>query len=109
MISPRLLIHTAIYQEIGAEDRNGNPTFDEEKTLENVRFVPVLATAKDSQGETANDRLTMFYCPFVSSPQIVPQKLARVTWNGEQYTIRSVTPCYTMGGESVHHYEAALV
>ena len=69
----------------------------------------IAATAKSDVGETKDDRLTLYYDPFVSQPAIIPEELARVTWNGEAYTIRSVTPCYTQGGDAVHHYEAALV
>lgn len=104
-----LLIHTCTYEASAGTDRDGNKTYGEAKQLTNVRLVPVLATAKSDVGETKDDRLTLYYEPFVSQPAIIPEELARVTWNGEAYTIRSVTPCYTQGGDAVHHYEAALV
>ena len=104
-----LLIHTVIYERPTDYDRDGNATFAEPVTLEHVRIVPVLATQKSDVGESKDDKLTLYYAPFVSTPQIIPEELARVTWNGNTFQIRSVTPCYTQGGEIVHHYEAALV
>ena len=105
----RLLIHTCTYEAPATTDRDGNKTYGTAQTLTNVRLVPVLATAKSDIGETKDDRLTLYIAPGITSPDVTPAELARVTWNSEAYTIRSVTPCYTKGGDTVHHYEAALV
>lgn len=104
-----LLIHSCTYAAPAGTDRDGNTTYLEPVTLAKIRIVPVLATAKSDTGETKDDKLTLFYAPFISTPAIIPEELARVTWAGNAYTIRSVQPCYTQGGEVVHHYEAALV
>ena len=104
-----LLIHTCTYAAPAGTDRDGNATYSTPATLEHVRIVPVLATAKSDVGETKDDKLTLFYAPFISTPAIIPEELAQITWNGATYTIRSVQPCYTQGGDEVHHYEAALV
>lgn len=108
-ISKRLLIHTCTYSTPTTYDRDGNPTQSEAKTLLNVRLGAVLATAKSDIGETKDDKLTLYYAPGVSSPELVPVEGASVVWNGGSYTIRSVKPCYTQGADTVHHYEAALV
>lgn len=108
-IPTRLLIHTCEYTRPESYDRDGNATLGEPVTLANVRIEPVLATAKNDVGESKNDKLTLYYVPFVSSPQIIPEELAIVTWNGQTFQIRSVSPFYTQGGDAVHHYEAALV
>lgn len=104
-----LLIHSCIYEAPAANDRDGNSTYTEPVTLENVRVVMELTTVRNNEGEAKNDVGTLYYTPFKSSPQIVPEELARVTWQGKTYTIRKVSPCYTMNGDVVHHYEAALV
>ena len=104
-----LLIHTCTYEAPATTDRDGNKTYGTAQTLTNVRLVPVLATAKSDVGETKDDRLTLYIAPGITNPDVTPAELARVTWNGEDYTIRSVTPCYTCGGDEVHHFEAALV
>ena len=104
-----LLIHSCTYAAPAGTDRDGNATYTEPATLEHVRIVPVLATAKSDVGETKDDKLTLYYAPFISTPAIIPEELARVTWGGKAYTIRSVQPCYTQGGDEVHHYEAALI
>lgn len=104
-----LLIHSCTYAAPAGTDRDGNETYGTPATLEHVRIVPVLATAKSDVGETKDDKLTLFYAPGISTPAIVPEELARVTWKGADYTVRSVQPCYTQGGEIIHHYEAALI
>lgn len=104
-----LLIHSCTYEEPATRDRDGNATYGTAKSVSNVRFVPIEATVKSDVGETKDDRVTMYYCPGISTPDFVPKELAKVTFNSEVYTIRSVQPCYTQGGTSVHHYEAALV
>lgn len=104
-----LLIHTCLYEEPAASDRDGNLILGEAVTLDRVRITPVLATQKANEGETKDDKLTLYYAPFISTPQIIPQELARITWQGKAYTIRSVQPCYTKDGDTVHHYEVALV
>jgi len=109
MIPQRLLVHTCTYETPSDYDRDGEPTYSEPVTLSHVRFEAVIAAAKSDVGESKDDKLTLYYEPFFSTPAIVPVELARVTWGGNAYTIRSVTPRYTQGGDAVHHYEAALV
>lgn len=109
MIPQRLLVHSCSYAAPANYDRDGNPTMGEAVTLSSVRLEAVTADARDSTGESANDRLTLYYDPSYSTPAVNLVPLGRVTWNGEEYTIRSVQPRYTQGSDSVHHYEAALV
>ena len=104
-----LLIHSCTYEAPATSDRDGNKTYGEPVELHRVRIVMELATVRNNEGEAKNDVGTLYYTPFVSSPQIIPEELARVTWQNKTYTIRKVYPCYTQGGEVVHHYEAALV
>lgn len=108
-IPERLLVHSCTYTPKTGYDRDGNPTAGESVTLAHVRLEAVLAAAKSTEGESKDDKLTLFYDPTYSTPAIIPAELATIEWNGKAYTIRSVTPCYTCGGDSVHHYEAALV
>lgn len=108
-IPARLLIHSCTYSAPASNDRDGNATYGEAVTLSNVRFEPIKAALKSDVGETKDDKLTMFYAPYISTPQIVPEPLARVSWNNVNYTVRSVQPCYTYGDAAVHHYEVALV
>ena len=104
-----LLIHSCTYEAPATSDRDGNKTYSEPVELQRVRVVMELATVRNNEGEAKNDVGTLYYTPFISSPQIIPEELARVTWQNKTYTIRKVYPCYTQGGEVVHHYEAALV
>ena len=104
-----LLIHNCTYTAPGTFDRDGNETAGTVTELTAVRFDAILATQRATEGEAKNDRLTFFYFPGISGGNITPQENAKITWNGNAYTIREVIPRYTKGGDSVHHYEAALV
>ncbi len=104
-----LLIHSCTYEAPAANDRDGNKTYAEPVTLQRVRVVMELETVRNNEGEAKNDKGTLYYTPFISTPQIIPEELARVTWQGKPYTIRKVYPCYAMAGDAVHHYEAALI
>ena len=104
-----LLIHSCTYEAPATIDRDGNKTYSDPVELQRVRVVMELATVRNNEGEAKNDVGTLYYMPFVSSPQIVPEELARVTWQNKTYTIRKVYPCYAMKSDAVHHYEAALI
>ena len=104
-----LLRHPCTYAAPATSDRDGNKTYGEPVELQRVRVVMQLATVRNNEGEAKNDVGPLYYMPFLSSPPIIPEELARVTWQGHAYTIRKVSPCYTMNGDAVHHYEAALV
>ena len=104
-----LLIHSCTYEAPATIDRDGNKTYSDPVELQRVRVVMELATVRNNEGEAKNDVGTLYYMPFVSSPQIVPEEFARVTWQDKTYTIRKVYPCYAMKSDAVHHYEAALV
>lgn len=109
MIPKRLLIHAISYSEPSGYDRDGNAVYTEAQDVQFVRLAPVLAAAKDSAGETKNDKLTVYIDPAITYPAIVPVENARIIWHGAAFTIREVKPCYTQGTEIVHHYEAALI
>lgn len=110
MLPAHFLIHSCTYSEPAGKDRDGNTVYSD-TPLTGVRIAPVtLATAQNAQGETKNDKLTLYYDPIASEPQgLTLQELAKITWQGKVYFIRAVTPCYTRDTDAVHHYEAALV
>ena len=110
MLPARFLIHSCIYSVPAGKDRDGNAVYSD-TALTGVRIAPVtLATAQNAQGETKNDRLTLYYDPIVSAPQgLKLEEQAKITWQGKVYFIRQVTPCCTKDTDTVHHYEAALI
>ena len=104
-----LLNQSCTYEAPAGNDRDGNCIYEEAIELQKIRIVTELGAVKNTEGEAKNDVGTLYYKPFTSTPQIRPEALARVTYDGTVYTIRKVYPCYTRNGEVVHHYEAALV
>lgn len=104
-----LLIHSIDYSEPAGRTRDGKTTYTTPVTVSAVRVAPVLETAKSDTGESKNDRLTLYVFCGISTPETVPLELAKVVFNGKDYTIRAVTVCYAQDGTTPHHYEAALV
>lgn len=105
----QLMIHSCTYEAPATSDRDGNKVYGEPLQLEHVRVVMKLATERNAEGEAKNDAGTLYYAPGISTPAVIPEELARVTWRGKAYTVRKVYPCYARDGANVHHYEAALV
>ena len=85
-----LLIHSCTYEAPATSDRDGNKTYGEPVELQRVRVVMELATVRNNEGEAKTDVGTLYYTPFASSPQIITEELARVTWQNKTYKIRKV-------------------
>lgn len=104
-----LLIHSITYSEPAARTRDGKTTYTTPVTVSAVRVAPVLETAKSDTGESKADRLTLYVFPKKSTPATVPHELAKVVFDGKEYTVRAVTVCYAQDGTTPDHYEAALI
>lgn len=109
MLPAHLLVHACTYKTMTGTDRDGNAEYMEVE-LSGVRFGPVTYEARQSAAvETAADKLTLYIDPVRTQPAVIPEELAHVTWQGKDYTIRAVTPCYTRNTDAVHHWECALI
>lgn len=98
------------------QDRNRNSVY-EERILVHVRIGATFQTVRGSIGETKADTLTMFIdaanteyetTEGETTAQVLPTENDAVTWNGKDYTVRSVTPCFTQGDATPHHWEVTL-
>lgn len=115
-IPARLLIHSCILKHQTGLDRSRNPTYSE-TALTNVRIGGEFRTTRGNIGETKADTLTMFIdakntayatTEGEKADAVVPVENDSVEWKGKAYTVRSVTPCYALDGETPHHWEVAL-
>ena len=104
MISKHLLIHSCTVQTVDELNRDGGAKYTESILLEHVRIVPAYSARRGTVGEEKDDRAN-------SAPRgFIPEINSVVLWQGQHYTVRAVTPCYTAGrGSLVHHWEVSLV
>ena len=111
MIGRHLLIHSCTVKEVSGLNRDGGAEYGENILLEHVRIVPAYSVRRGAVGEEKDDKLLLFIDCSASTPKgFTPQADAAVFWQGQQYTVRAVTPCYTAGsGSLVHHWELSLV
>lgn len=114
-IPARLLIHECVLKHKTGVDRNRNPTYSE-TVLKRVRIGATFQQLRGNIGETKADTLTLFIdaantqfetAAGEATAAIIPTETDAITWNGKDYTVRSVTPCYTQGA-TLHHWEITL-
>lgn len=108
-IPARLLIHECVLKHKTGVDRNRNPTYSE-TVLKRVRIGVTFQVLRGNIGETKADTLTLFIDAAntqFETAAIIPTETDAITWNGKDYTVRSVTPCYTQGA-ALHHWEITL-
>lgn len=111
----KLLVHSCTLKKQTGLDRNRNPTYTE-TVLKRVRIGATFQTIRGNIGETKADTLTLLIdaantqfetTAGEATAAIIPIETDAITWNGKDYTVRSVTPCYTQGA-APHHWEVTL-
>ena len=114
-IAKKLLVHTCTLKKPAGLDRDRNPTFSE-TVLKRVRIGATFQQLRGNIGEIKADTLTLIidaentqYETAAGEPTaaIIPIETDAITWEGKDYTVRSVTPCYTQGA-APHHWEITL-
>ena len=115
-IPERLLVHDCVLRRRTGNDRDRNPTYAE-TVLRRVRIGATWRTTRGNVGETKADTLTLFIDAANSRSETtdgeaaiteIPEELDRVEWQGKEYTVRSVTPCFTRDSGMPHHWEVTL-
>ena len=111
-ISPiprNLLPHSGTYKRLTGLDARGKKTFASDVSVSYVRHEKAKQNALTAFGEQKNDLLLLFYDCMNSYPAgIVPVPGDVFVFDGQEYTVRSSTPEYTVYGMP-HHYEVNLV
>jgi len=103
-----LLPHTATLKKPGEPDARGKVTYTE-STLNYIRFETARKNALTALGEQRNDLGVLFFDMQNSLPADTTFDVNdQIVFGGRTFTIREVTPEYTVHG-SPHHYEVALV
>ena len=114
-IPARLLVQDCVLKKQIGIDRNRNPIY-ELTILKRVRIGATFQSIRGAYGETKADTLTLFIdakntvyetANGEATERKLPAEKDVIEWQGQTFTVRSVTPCYTQGN-SPHHWEATL-
>lgn len=108
MIPKKLLPHSAlVYRKIGM-DTDRNAVYDEGAELVHIRITTTRAVVKGAYGKEARDSLVLFFDSTNSLPQgFVPEAGMKIVFDGREYEVASVTPCYAEHNRA-EHWEAVL-
>ena len=111
----KLLVHSCTLKKQAGLDRNRNPTYTE-TVLKRVRIGATFQTVRGSIGETKADTMTLIIdakntryetVSGEATERKLPAEKDVIEWQGQTFTVRSVTPCYTQG-DTPHHCEVTL-
>ena len=114
-IPASLLVHNCILKTQSGLDRNRNPLY-EHTILKQVRIGGTFKSIRGTYGETQFDALTLLIDEKNTlyetvDGEIVERKLPEekdiIEWQGKDFTVRSITPCYTRDNKA-HHWEVTL-
>lgn len=105
-ISNRMLTCSASLFTKQEIDEDRNIIWEEPIVLEKVYITSTLGQTKGSNGQEPSDTMMLYYDCYNSRPlNITFQKGQKIVFNGTDYFVNSITPCYTDG---LHHYEIGL-
>lgn len=110
----RLLIHTVTLKQQKGVDRDRNPVY-ESGNLRRVRIGVTRKVQNGAHGVIRADTMTLFIFPCYSeyfkdgkkSALVIPNEDDVIVFEGKEYTVKGVTPCYGAGAR-VNHYEVVL-
>ena len=111
----KLLVHSCTLKKQAGLDRNRNPTYTE-TVLKRVRIGATFQTLRGNIGETKADTITLIIdakntCYETTAGEqtaaVIPAENDAIEWQGQNFTVRSVTPCYAQGS-TPHHWEVML-
>jgi hypothetical protein len=107
-IPRRLLVDSIEWHKLSGVDRWNKPTYAPPVIVKYVRFDNLKKNVLNSTGESKDDKATLFVDYRNSSPRVDYAKGDKITFNGNEYTIREIDE---LKGDSsvIHHYEMALV
>lgn len=111
----KLLVHSCTLKKQTGLDRNRNPTYTE-TVLKRVRIGATFQTLRGGIGETKADTMTLIIdakntryetAAGEQAAAVIPAENDAIEWQGQNFTVRSVTPCYAQGS-TPHHWEVTL-
>ncbi|MBC2004642.1 minor capsid protein [Listeria booriae] len=105
------LIHSVIYEGYtGDKDSWGNPAYEPGKIIAHVRVDLNTVFSRDStQKQVVADGII-----FIDSTNSegTPDKFveeSRITFDGKEYTLKKVIPCYKVESNEIRHWELEVI
>ncbi|WP_261789678.1 minor capsid protein [Treponema pectinovorum] len=111
----KLLVHSCLLKKQIGVDRNRNPLYTK-IVLENVRLGATFQTVRGNIGEVKADTMTLFIDAKNTLYKtesgekvkaILIEEKDSIEWQNKNFTVRSVTPCFSQG-DKPHHWEITL-
>lgn len=103
------LIHTISYEEYQGVDDWNNEEFAEPIDIEHVRFDDSTVFSRDNEQNKILADAIIFVDAKHSAPKIDFKEKSKIIFNGKDYVIKKVIPCYHPTKNKIHHYELEVI
>ncbi|MGE7113941.1 putative minor capsid protein [Lysinibacillus sp. NPDC047702] len=105
------LIHNIIYkQRLGGKDDYGNPLYAVPIIIQHVRYDQSTVFSRDNMQTKIVANAVVFVDARNSTP--IPEKFVEesiITFEGEEYVLKEIIPCYHPKKNTVRHYELEVI
>lgn len=103
------LIHEIVYEEFLGKDDWGKIQYEEPITIEYVRVDESTVFSRDSRETKIQANAVIFVDAVNSKPAVEFKEQSRLKFNGKDYTIKKVIPCYQPKINEIHHWELEVI
>lgn len=104
------LIHEIVYDGYtGEKDDWGKERFEEPIIIKYVRFDDSTVFSRDNTQTKVLANAVIFVDAKYSTPIPNFKEQSKVTFNGKDYVIQKVLPCYYPDKNAIHHFELEVI
>lgn len=103
------LIHTIDYTPPDGEDDWQNPIPSEPITIKNVRFDDSTQFSRDATQTKILANAIIFVDAKYSKPIPEFKEDTTIHFDGKDYTLKKIVPCYHPNRNEIHHWELEVV
>lgn len=103
------LIHSIIYEEYKGIDDWDNPSYGAQSIINHVCFDDSTVFSRDSDQNKIVADAVIFIDAKYSEPITDFKERSRITFNGIEYVLKKVIPCYHPTKNEIHHYELEVI
>lgn len=105
----RWLIHSIAYEAFKGIDSWDNPIYDKPITIDNVRFDDSTVFSRDSTQSKIVAEAVVFIDAKHSTPKVDFKEQSKITFNGKDYILKKVIPCYHPTKNKIRHFELEVI
>lgn len=103
------LIHEIEYEGYLGENDWGDVDYEPPITIKHVRFDDSTVFSRDSTQTKVLADAIIFVDAKNSNPVPEFKEQSKVRFNGKEYVIQKVVPCYYPTEKRIHHYELEVI